>query len=91
MATTVSVTAHISPALKRKLAALAKGTGRSEPDLVAEAIANYIEVNDWQVRVIKERVQEALAREPGVPHDDVEKWLDSKGTDHELPMPKPRT
>jgi predicted transcriptional regulator len=90
MARTVPVVARISPALKRKLAALAKDTGRSESDLVAEAIANYIDVNDWQVRVIKKRSDEVLAGEPGVPHEEVVKWIDSMGTDHELPRPKPR-
>ncbi|MGD9539235.1 MAG: CopG family ribbon-helix-helix protein [Alphaproteobacteria bacterium] len=90
MPKTVPVMTRVSPTLKKKLQALAKDTKRSESYLVAEAIADYLDLNAWQIKVIKKRVEEVLSGEPGVPHEDVVKWLDSKGTDHELPMPKPR-
>ena len=89
MAKSVPVEARISPALKQKLEALVKATGRSESALVAEAIERYIEVDEWQVRVIKKHLDDVLAGEPGIPHEEVARWIDSMGTGHELPRPKP--
>jgi predicted transcriptional regulator len=40
------------------------------------------------VKEIKHRLDEAKAGAPGVPHERVVEWLDSWGTDHELPRPE---
>ena len=82
------VTTRVSRATKARLSALAKDMRRSESFLAAEAIENYIDVNAWQVGLIKRRLAELEAGVPTVPHEEVERWLDSLGTDHELPMPK---
>ena len=49
--TTVSV--RINPAIKRRLEKLAKSTGRSRSFLAAEAINEYLELNEWQVAGIQ--------------------------------------
>lgn len=84
----VVVTTRVSRATKARLSALAKDTRRSESFLAAEAIESYIDHNAWQVGLIKSRLAEIEAGAPTVPHEDVERWLDSLGTDDELPMPK---
>ena len=45
--TTVSV--RIDPAIKKRLEKLAKSTGRSRSFLAAEAINEYLDLNEWQV------------------------------------------
>ena len=44
-----------------------------------------------QLDLIRHRLAEYRAGAETVPHEDVEAWLDSKGTAHELPMPGPRS
>ena len=52
------VTARINAALKAKLDALARGTRRSKSYLAAEAIAAYVELNEWQIADIAEGIAE---------------------------------
>ncbi len=46
---TTIVTTRISAALKARLQALARSTKRSKSFLAAEAIAAYVELNEWQI------------------------------------------
>jgi RHH-type transcriptional regulator, rel operon repressor / antitoxin RelB len=71
-----------------RLGALAKATGRSESSLAAEAVSEYLAVQDWQAAAIKAGM-DSLDREGGVPHSAVRDWIKSWGTDHELDAPKP--
>ncbi len=87
-AKSVVVTTRVSRATKSRLSALAKDMRRSESFLAAEAIENYVDVNAWQVGLVKRRLDELAAGAPTVPHEEVERWLDSLGTDGELPMPR---
>lgn len=52
-ADTAVVTARIDAALKAKLDALARSTKRSKSYLAAEAIAAYVELNEWQIGEIE--------------------------------------
>jgi len=80
----------LTPALKQRLADLAGDMGREPAEVVRMAIEAYIEANAWQVRQIREALDEANSGTPGVPHEEVMEWLASWGTDHELPRPTPR-
>jgi predicted transcriptional regulator len=80
---------RVRPAVKAKLRAIAESTQRSESFLAKEAIEAYVEVNDWQVALIKERLAEAKTGTPGIPLEKVEAWVRSWGTKRELPKPKP--
>jgi RHH-type transcriptional regulator, rel operon repressor / antitoxin RelB len=71
---------------KKRLEQLAKNTGRSRSFLAAEAINEYLDVNEWQVTGIK-RAIEAADRGDLIPHDQVKAWVES-WDDQELPMPK---
>ena len=46
--------------------------------------------NAWQVEHIKAALAEDKAGGPGVPHEEVVRWIESWGTDHELPKPAPK-
>ena len=57
MATTFSI--RIDEETKERLERLAKSTSRSKSYLVSAAIREYIDINEWQIREIKEAIQEA--------------------------------
>jgi RHH-type transcriptional regulator, rel operon repressor / antitoxin RelB len=90
-ASQVAVMARVNPKLKRRLQALAKSTKRSESYLAAEAIAQYVSLNEWQVARIKASYDEwSASGTPSIPHEEVARWLSGWGTDEERPPPKPR-
>jgi RHH-type rel operon transcriptional repressor/antitoxin RelB len=85
------MTVRLKPEVREKLEALARDTKRSKAYLANQAIEAYVDINGWQVAHIKEALEEDASGGPGVPHKEVLEWIESWGTDHELPMPKPKT
>ena len=83
--TTVSI--RIDPASKKRLEKLAKSTGRSRSFLAAEAINEYLDLNEWQVAGIQKAVA-SLDRCEGVPHERVKEWVSSWSSKKERPAPK---
>lgn len=82
------VTVRLNPELKAKLDALAESTRRSKSWLAAEAIAQYVEQETWQIQRIEEAL--ALADSPNaqwVEWDEVDAWLESWGAEDEQPAP----
>jgi RHH-type transcriptional regulator, rel operon repressor / antitoxin RelB len=57
-ADTAVVTVRLNADLKARLEALARSTGRSKSFLAAEAIAAYVELNEWQIAEIEEGMAE---------------------------------
>jgi RHH-type transcriptional regulator, rel operon repressor / antitoxin RelB len=57
-ADTTIVTARIDSALKAKLDALARSTKRSKSYLATQAIAAYVEQNEWQIAEIHAGIAE---------------------------------
>jgi RHH-type rel operon transcriptional repressor/antitoxin RelB len=80
-------TVRVDAAAKRRLERLAKSTGRSRSFLAAEAIHEYLDVNEWQVAGIKRAIA-SLDRGKGVPHERVKDWVTSWGSSRERPIPK---
>jgi predicted transcriptional regulator len=80
-------TVRVDSAAKKRLEKLAKSTGRSRSFLAAEAINEYLDVNEWQVAGIKKAI-ESLDRGNGVPHEQVKDWIASWGNVNERPIPK---
>ena len=80
-------TVRVDAAAKKRLERLAKNTGRSRSFLAAEAINEYLDVNEWQVAGIKQAI-ESLERGEGVSHDRVKDWVTSWGGSRERPKPK---
>ena len=78
---------RIDKSVKDRLSKLAASMKRSQSFLAAEAIEEFVDVQEWQVAGINEAL-ETLDRGEGIPHDDVKNWAASLGTDNELPLPK---
>jgi len=55
---TTVITTRIDAALRAKLEALARSTKRSKSFLAAEAIAAYVELNEWQIGEITAGIRE---------------------------------
>ena len=90
MARSVVVTVRLKPEVREKLDALARDTNRSTSHLASEAIETYVNLNAWQVAHIKAALAEDKAGGPAVSHEDVVQWMQSWGTDRELPRPQPK-
>lgn len=55
----VTLTIRIDDELKNRLDQLANATNRSKSFLAAEAIHDFIELNEWQIKEIKDSLLEA--------------------------------
>jgi RHH-type transcriptional regulator, rel operon repressor / antitoxin RelB len=86
----MTFTVRVDAAVKKRLEKLAKSTGRSRSFLAAEAIGDYLDVNEWQVAGIKRAIA-SLDRGEGIAHKRVEEWIASWGSDREMPTPKRST
>jgi len=53
------ISARVSPELAERLAALARLTNRSKSYLAAQAIEEFVNVEEWHVRAIKEGIAAA--------------------------------
>jgi RHH-type rel operon transcriptional repressor/antitoxin RelB len=69
-------TVRVDAAAKKRLEKLAKSTGRSRSFLAAEAINDYLDVNEWQVAGIKQAIA-SLDRGEGVSHEQIKDWITS--------------
>jgi predicted transcriptional regulator len=77
-----SFTVRVDAAAKKRLEKLAKSTGRSRSFLAAEAINEYLDVNEWQVAGIMRAIA-SLDRGEGVSHERVKDWIASWGSGSE--------
>ena len=55
------VTLRLDAETRKRLDKLAKATERSRAALAAEAVKQFIELNEWQVAAIEEGVRQAAA------------------------------
>jgi predicted transcriptional regulator len=58
---TTTMTIRLEPEIKERLDLLAAATHRSKSFLAAEAIRQYVEMNEWQVAEIRAALAEADA------------------------------
>jgi predicted transcriptional regulator len=86
--TAATLTVQLSEVDKERLEALAEATGRSESLLAAEAVTEYLALQEWQVSAIEAGIV-TLDREGGIAHAAVRNWIESWDTDEELDPPKP--
>jgi len=83
-------TVRVDSVVKKRLEKLAKSTGRSRSFLAAEAIGEFVDVNEWQIAGIK-RAMKSLDRGEGIAHEQVSEWVRSWGGRKERPAPKRST
>ena len=89
MANTSSTTFSIrlKPAVKKRLAKLARETGRSANFLISDAVESYI-ADQERMRAEIRQASRQVQSGHYVRNEDMKTWLLSWGTDHELPPPK---
>ena len=75
---TSTFTIRVDEADKARLEALARSTGRSRSFLAAEAISEYLSINEWQIAGIKAAIDD-LDRGEGFEHEFVRKWVEFLG------------
>ena len=63
-------TVRVEPQVKKRLEKLARSTGRSRSFLAAEALSEYLDVNEWQVAGVRQAIA-SLDGGEGVPHSEV--------------------
>ncbi len=61
MPQTTTMTIRLEPELKARLDKLSETTHRSKSFLAAEAVREFIELNEWQIQEIEAAVKEADA------------------------------
>jgi RHH-type rel operon transcriptional repressor/antitoxin RelB len=80
-------TVRVEPQVKKRLEKLARSTGRSRSFLAAEALSEYLDVNEWQVAGVRQAIA-SLDGGEGVPHSEVKNWVASWGRKRERAAPK---
>lgn len=63
MATSLLLTLRLDPHTKRQLERLARATSRSRSFLAAEAIRDYVSLNEWQIEEVRKALREADRRD----------------------------
>ena len=84
---TETFSVRLDRSAKARLQKLAKSTGRSRSYLAAEAIAAYLDTNEWQVAGITKALS-SLDRGRGIAHARLSDWVASWETRKERPAPK---
>jgi predicted transcriptional regulator len=85
MTETLSIRIHAET--KQRLDVLARRSRRSKSFLAAEAIAAYVQTEEWQLGEIQAGLRD-LARGEVVNHEKVATWLKSWGTRSERKPPR---
>ena len=84
---TETLSIRLDAGTKRRLDVLAKRSRRTKSFLAAEAITAYVEAEEWQLREIRNGLEELDAGR-GVSHEKVSKWLRSWGKPGETKAPR---
>jgi predicted transcriptional regulator len=89
MANTRSATLSIrlKPGTKKRLAKLAKASGRSSNFLISDAVESYV-ADQERMRAENRQADRQLKSGHYISHEDMKAWLLSWGTDHEQPPPR---
>ena len=61
--TSTTMTIRLEPELKNRLDKLSKTTHRSKSFLAAEAVREFIELNEWQIQELQDAIKEADAND----------------------------
>jgi predicted transcriptional regulator len=89
MGETTTLKIELSTATAERLDQLARSTNRSTTALAEQALERFLDVEAWQAAAIDEAIAEADAGGPFLAHEDMVRWLESWGSDNELPPPEP--
>lgn len=82
MSSTDILTLRLDSTIKKKLDKLAKATERSRSFLAAEAIREFVALNEWQIEETKKAVSQADAGDFATDHEVervIKKWTRRAG------------
>ena len=83
------MTLRLDAATLRRLDRLAEVTERSKAWLAAQAVKDYLELNEWQTQAIKAALERADLRGARfIDHEKVDAWLGSWDTPQERKPPQ---
>ena len=82
-----SILVELEPAIQARLTALAEDRRQPVSAVAAEVISMYFAPDSWEHQHIRAGLAELEAGQ-GVSNERVSEWLDSWGTENELPAPK---
>jgi predicted transcriptional regulator len=82
-----SILVELDSAVQARLAALAEDRQQPVSEVAAEVISMYFAPDSWEHKQIRAGLSELEAGQ-GVSGELVSEWLDSWGTENELPAPK---
>lgn len=88
MSSSTTFSVRLPDELRNEVDELAKATRRSRSFVITEAVAAYVQDHRAYLEAIEEGEKEA-AKGVFVSGEAVIKWLESWGTDNELPPPQP--
>jgi len=72
MEKTASITVRVKPATRKRLDAIALATRRTKSLVIEEALDQYLDVNEWQIKGIQEALAEADSPDADwVDHEEV--------------------
>ena len=86
---TTTITVRVDASLRDRLEAIAARSRRSKSFLAAEAIEDYVAVQEWQIAHLEEALAQADRGEV-IEHETVRAWASALGTDGEQTLPRPR-
>lgn len=86
---TATVKLRLDEQKKNKLKEIASRDDRSMSYVIEQAIDDRIALEEFQIKGIEEAMAE-LDRGEFVPHEEVKVWVESLGTENELPQPQPK-
>lgn len=84
MADSIVLSVRLGRPVKKRLARLARALRRSQSFLAAEAIEEFVDVQEWQIAGIEKAVA-SLDRGEGIPHEQVKAWVASLHNGKEPP------
>ena len=78
---------RIDDSIRAELEKICDLTERSKAYITSKAIEEYVARNSWKIEALKKAKDDADKGE-FISHDAMKAWVDSLGTDNELPDPQ---
>ena len=78
---------RIDDQVREQLEEICALTDRSKAYITSKAIEEYVARNSWKIQALN-RAKEKAEEGEFISHDAIKAWVDSLGTDNELPDPR---
>ncbi len=85
--TSATLSIRLKPEIKKRLARLAKASGRSSNFLITDAVESYVADQERMLAEVRQADRQVKSGHY-IRHDDMKAWLLSWGTNRELPPPQ---